>query len=463
MHINSTAKHTYGTVHSTKILMIRSNSISSNKKWLSRQSISFLNQHNNNSLRRNSATCFGSYILGQTIGEGEFAKVKSAVHIKTKELVAIKMVKRNNNNSNSQNSKQTEDYLKKVNQEIDILKSIDHPNIIKIHDVIYTEDTIGIVMSNANGGELFDYVCKKRYLNEDEAGLLFNQLINAVDYLHKNGIVHRDLKLENVLLDKDGNILLTDFGFASWIKKSNGNANSNYFKTSCGSPCYAAPELVISGSYDGPTADIWSCGVILFAMLAGYLPFDDDPRNPNSANVNLLYKYILSTKLHFPSQISAEARDLLKSILVPFPEKRADITYIKSHPWFKRYSPIEITADHPMTIDTKPIPIPSSHSLMNLNPITATGNHQNLHHQQQLDITAITPKSASFSMKKPNYFKSLFSKISNKNKSPPSSFSAITTMNESITIPTTEQECSRIFFVNCLVAESDLLASLKWY
>jgi protein-serine/threonine kinase len=180
------------------------------------------------------------------------------------------------------------------------------------------------------GGELFDHILAHRYLKEADAAKLFAQLVSGVHYLHQKSIVHRDLKLENLLLDKHRNIIITDFGFANRFS----NRQDDLMATSCGSPCYAAPELVISeGAYAGTAADIWSCGVILYAMLSGYLPFDDDPANPDGDNINLLYRYIVATPLTFPQQLSAEARDLLSKMLVADPEKRCGMREVLSHPW----------------------------------------------------------------------------------------------------------------------------------
>lgn len=181
---------------------------------------------------------------------------------------------------------------------------------------------------------MFDHILAHRYLKERDAAKLFSQLISGVWYIHQKKIVHRDLKLENLLLDKNRNVIITDFGFANRFE----HRTDDLMQTSCGSPCYAAPELVISeGSYVGSAVDIWSCGVILYAMLAGYLPFDDDPANPDGDNINLLYRYIVSTPLSFPDYISAQARDILGMMLVPDPTKRASLQAVMVHPWLSGY------------------------------------------------------------------------------------------------------------------------------
>lgn len=208
---------------------------------------------------------------------------------------------------------------------------------MRLYDVIETDKYIGIILEYASGGELFDHILAHRYLREKDACKLFCQLISGVWYIHQKKIVHRDLKLENLLLDRNRNVIITDFGFANRFE----HRADDLMQTSCGSPCYAAPELVISdGLYVGSAVDIWSCGVILYAMLAGYLPFDDDPANPDGDNINLLYKYIVNTPLSFPDYISEEARNLLSIMLVPDPARRADLPTIMAHHWLAPYAHI---------------------------------------------------------------------------------------------------------------------------
>ncbi|KAI8370909.1 kinase-like domain-containing protein [Blakeslea trispora] len=266
---------------------------------------------------------FGPYLLLQTLGEGEFAKVKAGVHVQTNQEVAIKLMRKDLIKHASLETK--------LEREISVLRSVHHPHIVQLFDVLTIKNYIGIVLQRAAGGELFDYILKHHYLQEPEAKRLFAQLISGVHYMHQKHIVHRDLKLENLLLSKDRNVLITDFGFANRFQM----AQEDLMVTSCGSPCYAAPELVINDDshYVGTAVDIWSCGVILFAMLCGYLPFDDDPSNPQGANINALYKYIVSTPLEIPSTMSVDATHLLRRMLVPDPAKRCTMDEIRSHPW----------------------------------------------------------------------------------------------------------------------------------
>ncbi|KAI7882804.1 kinase-like domain-containing protein [Mucor mucedo] len=293
---------------------------------------------------------FGPYLLLHTLGEGEFAKVKSGVHVQTNQEVAIKLMRKDHIRHASLETK--------LEREISVLKSVRHPYIVKLFEVLTIKNYIGIVLQRAAGGELFDYILKHHYLQEVEAKRLFAQLISGVHYMHQKHIVHRDLKLENLLLSKDRDIIITDFGFANRFSV----AQEDLMATSCGSPCYAAPELVINdeNNYVGTAVDIWSCGVILFAMLCGYLPFDDDPSNPQGANINVLYKYILSTPLEIPKHASEHATDLLRLMLVPDPTKRCTVDQIRAHPWLSDHRDLLdedwLLLEEPhMTLDARPV------------------------------------------------------------------------------------------------------------
>ncbi|PHH51811.1 Serine/threonine-protein kinase KIN4 [Ceratocystis fimbriata CBS 114723] len=310
------------------------------------------------SSKRDKHTKFNDYILGNVIGEGEFGKVRLGWKQNCSNQVAIKIIKKESLGNNPAR-------LSKIHREVNILRGLQHNNIVRLYDMISDDSRIGIVLEYASGGELFDYILRHRYLKDNNAKRLFAQLVSGVGYLHKKGIVHRDLKLENLLLDRNKNIIITDFGFANTFDaddilsekeeeqlgdrevikrsgldqiKSNGHRRGDLMQTSCGSPCYAAPELVVSDClYTGRKVDVWSCGVILYAMLAGYLPFDDDPANPEGDNINLLYKYIVNTTLTFPEYVSPHARDLLRRILVSDPRKRADLFEVARHSWLSDY------------------------------------------------------------------------------------------------------------------------------
>lgn len=240
--------------------------------------------HNNGNTVKRKETSFGNYILGQTLGEGEFGKVKLGWRKDGSIQVAIKLIRRESLGSNPSR-------LPKIYREISILRDLSHPNIVRLHEMVETDRHIGIIMEYASGGELFDYILNNRYLKDNSARRLFAQLVSGVGYLHKRGIVHRDLKLENLLLDRNRNIIITDFGFANtfdpadqldeeieynltnkeYVKRKRldkpgptGLRRGDLMQTSCGSPCYAAPELVVSDSlYTGRKVDVWSCGVIL--------------------------------------------------------------------------------------------------------------------------------------------------------------------------------------------------------
>lgn len=268
---------------------------------------------------------FGAYILGSTLGEGEFGKVKLGWRKDGKHpsQVAIKLIKRDTIKKDSESEI-------KIHREINSLRLLNHPNIVNLVEVLKSGKYIGIVLEYASGGELFDYILQHKYLKENVAKKLFAQLVSGVDYMHSKGLIHRDLKLENLLLDKHRNIIISDFGFVNSYNKE----KNDLMKTSCGSPCYAAPELVLTQSpYSGKKVDIWSLGVILYAMLAGYLPFDDDAENEDGADIVKLYHYICSTPLTFPEYISPLARDLLRKIIVSDPEKRINMDDIRNHPW----------------------------------------------------------------------------------------------------------------------------------
>jgi len=216
----------------------------------------------------------------------------------------------------------TEEDLQRIVREINILRKIRHPNLVQLYEVIEDSEVVWIVQEVVDGGELYDHIVQKGQLGEEEACHLFWQLVTAVEELGKHGISHRDIKPENILLDKNMNLKLIDFGLGRLFKKG------ELLSTACGSPCYAAPEMVARKKYDGTIVDIWSSGVTLFAMLCGHLPFDDN-------DLSNLYLKILKGEYEITSNISNEARDLLHNILQTDPSKRITLSKIKEHPWMK--------------------------------------------------------------------------------------------------------------------------------
>ncbi|KAM9356441.1 MAP/microtubule affinity-regulating kinase 3a isoform 2-T2 [Pholidichthys leucotaenia] len=253
----------------------------------------------------------GNYRLLKTIGKGNFAKVKLARHMLTGREVAIKIIDKTQLNPNS---------LQKLFREVRIMKILNHPNIVKLFEVIETERTLYLVMEYASGGEVFDYLVAHGRMKEKEARAKFRQIVSAVQYCHQKHIVHRDLKAENLLLDADMNIKIADFGF------SNEFTLGNKLDTFCGSPPYAAPELFQGKKYDGPEVDVWSLGVILYTLVSGSLPFDGQ-------NLKELRERVLRGKYRIPFYMSTDCENLLKRFLVLNPAKRGTLEQIMKDRW----------------------------------------------------------------------------------------------------------------------------------
>ncbi|XP_059584114.1 serine/threonine-protein kinase BRSK1 isoform X2 [Alligator mississippiensis] len=254
----------------------------------------------------------GPYRLEKTLGKGQTGLVKLGVHCITGQKVAIKIVNR---------EKLSESVLMKVEREIAILKLIEHPHVLKLHDVYENKKYLYLVLEHVSGGELFDYLVKKGRLTPKEARKFFRQIVSALDFCHSYSICHRDLKPENLLLDEKNNIRIADFGMASL------QVGDNLLETSCGSPHYACPEVIKGEKYDGRRADMWSCGVILFALLVGALPFDDD-------NLRQLLEKVKRGIFHMPHFIPPDCQNLLRGMIEVEPEKRLSLEQIQKHPWF---------------------------------------------------------------------------------------------------------------------------------
>ena len=257
----------------------------------------------------------GQFIIGEEIGKGTFGVVRIATHIITGEKVAVKMLYK---------EKIVEEADKKrLEREIKILKVLRHKNIVQLYNVIQTSSTIYLVMEHIKGKELFEIIVKKKRLNELEALRYFQQLISGIEYLGKIRVAHRDLKPENLLIDSRNNLKIADFGLSNIYR------NNELLSTACGSPCYAAPEMLSGEKYYGLSADIWSCGIILYTMLCGRLPFEDKDNK-------VLYKKIKEGNFQVPDFITEGAKDFLIKILNVNPKKRYTISQIKKHPWFNQ-------------------------------------------------------------------------------------------------------------------------------
>ncbi|XP_073737442.1 maternal embryonic leucine zipper kinase isoform X5 [Callorhinus ursinus] len=252
------------------------------------------------------------YELYETIGTGGFAKVKLACHILTGEMVAIKIMDKNALGSD----------LPRVKTEIEALKNLRHQHICQLYHVLETANKIFMVLEYCPGGELFDYIISQDRLSEEETRVVFRQIVSAVAYVHSQGYAHRDLKPENLLFDEYHKVKLIDFGLCA---KPKGNKDY-HLQTCCGSLAYAAPELIQGKSYLGSEADVWSMGILLYVLMCGFLPFDDD-------NVMALYKKIMRGKYEVPKWLSSSSIVLLQQMLQVDPKKRISVKNLLSHPW----------------------------------------------------------------------------------------------------------------------------------
>lgn len=259
-------------------------------------------------------TLLKDYKIIKTIGEGTFGKVKLGIHIPTSIEVGIKIL---------EGSKIIEkDDYERISREIIFLKQINHKNIIQIYEIIEYDNNFYIIMELASGGELYDYIINKKRLSVQEASLFFIQILDGLEYMHSLSIAHRDLKPENILLTEDKLIKIIDFGL------SNSYLNS-ILNTPCGSPCYASPEMILGKEYNGEKSDIWSFGILLYAMVCGYLPYD-------SKDINEMYKNILGGKVSYPSHLLMSTKDIISKMLTVDPEMRPSIKEIKEHIFYKK-------------------------------------------------------------------------------------------------------------------------------
>ncbi|XP_042350115.1 serine/threonine-protein kinase SIK1 isoform X2 [Plectropomus leopardus] len=253
----------------------------------------------------------GFYEIIRTLGKGNFAVVKLAKHKVTKTQVAIKIIDKTRLNPSN---------LEKIYREVQIMKLLNHPHIIKLYQVMETKDMLYIVTEYAKNGEMFDHLTSNGHMSEDEARKKFWQILTAVDYCHRHHIVHRDLKTENLLLDANMNIKLADFGFGNFYK------SGEPLSTWCGSPPYAAPEVFEGKEYEGPQLDIWSLGVVLYVLVCGSLPF-------GGLSLPALRQRVTEGRFRIPFFMSQDCENLIRKMLVVDPARRITVAQIKQHRW----------------------------------------------------------------------------------------------------------------------------------
>ncbi|KAH0711032.1 hypothetical protein KY284_012459 [Solanum tuberosum] len=274
----------------------------------------------------------GKYEVGRTIGEGTFAKVKFARNTETGENVAIKVL--------AKSTILKHRMVEQIKREISIMKIVRHPCIVRLHEVLASQTKIYIIQEFVTGGELFDKIVHLGRLSEDEARRYFQQLIDAIAHCHSKGVYHRDLKPENLLLDFQENLKISDFGLSALPQQG-----VELLYTTCGTPNYVAPEVLSNRGYDGAAADVWSCGIILYVLMAGYLPFEE-------TDLPTLYTKIKAAEFSCPFWFSPGATSLIQKIIDPNPQTRIKIDGIKRDPWFrKNYRAVRAKADEVVNLD----------------------------------------------------------------------------------------------------------------
>ncbi|OQR98586.1 hypothetical protein ACHHYP_08309 [Achlya hypogyna] len=288
-----------------------------------------------------AASRLDKYALGHVVGTGTFGLVRVATHRATRQLVAIKSYERSRAKDSAQ--------WKRLQGEARVMERLDHPCIIRLFEAIEEPAALHLVMEHVAGdvANLCEHVKRQRRLREKDAGALFGQVLAAVVYMHGLHVVHRDIKLENILLDTRGGVKLVDFGFSAL-------QTARPFQTFCGTPCYMAPEIIHRKTYWGPPVDVWSLGVLLYAMLCGFFPF-------RARNYSDLYRKIVKGAFDIPASLSADAHDLLRSMLAADPVMRLTVFDVRAHPWTRRFA-----ASRPR----QPLPLYRQLSLGTLPPAT---------------------------------------------------------------------------------------------
>lgn len=274
-------------------------------------------------MEKKAGILMNKYELGRLLGQGTFAKVYHGRNLKTGQSVAIKIV--------DKEKILRVGLIDQIKREISVMRLVRHPNIVQLYEVMASKTKIYCAMEYVRGGELFNKVAKGK-LREEVARKYFQQLVDAVEFCHSRGVYHRDLKPENLLLDENGDLKISDFGLSALQESTR---QDGLLHTTCGTPAYVAPEVINKRGYDGAKADIWSCGVVLFVLLAGNLPFYD-------SNLMELYKKITRAEFKCPNWFPPEVRKLLSRILDPNPSTRVTMAKLMENYWFRKgYKKIE--------------------------------------------------------------------------------------------------------------------------
>ncbi|XP_047973539.1 CBL-interacting serine/threonine-protein kinase 20-like [Salvia hispanica] len=308
------------------------------------------------------------YEMGKVLGQGAFAKVHHARSLKTGLSVAIKII--------DKEKIMKVGLIDQITREISVMRLVKHPNVVHLYEVLASKSKIYFIMEYVRGGELFNMVAKGR-LKEDAGRRYFQQLVAAMDFCHSRGVYHRDLKPENLLLDEQGSLKITDFGLSALIDSKR---HDGLLHTTCGTPAYVAPEVINKRGYDGVKADIWSCGVILFVLLAGYLPFHD-------SNLMEMYRKISRGDFRCPHWFPPEVRKLLARILDPNPGSRITITKIMENSWFiKGFKHVESPIMDDIS-DSDPI----QEGVDSDSESCETGEGAGVHNMNAFDLISMTP------------------------------------------------------------------------
>ncbi|KAK9137548.1 hypothetical protein Sjap_008142 [Stephania japonica] len=341
-----------------------------------------------------SDVLLNKYHLGRLLGRGSFAKVYSARSLSDDSQVAIKIIDKST--MATTNSTMME---QQVLREVAAMRRLRHPNIVQIHELMATKSKIYLVMDYAPGGDLFSKLLKHRRFTEPLARLYFHQLVSTVHFCHLHGVSHRDIKPHNLLLDLHGNLKVSDFGLSALHSDNSDNHNDNHMlhRTSCGTPAYAAPEVFGRKGYNGPKADAWSCGIILYVLLAGYVPFDD-------SNLALMFRKMRKKEFEFPPWISKAARRVISRLLEPNPDKRMSVEEVMGIVWLRRStSACEFTTSNTTsttrytTTSTSTIPSSGSIGIASFIGLMDEEEEENRHEDDELGSTNSNSLSSSSS------------------------------------------------------------------